>query len=143
MHDNDHSPERLLASVKRIELFVSILVRQSLKEAFESELADDKSRQVYELTGAKTTREIAEATGLGLATISKMWNRWESIGLVVKDGQRFRRTFEDSNGAHPKATRDIPDRAVVTDNSSENEGQSAVPAAPFDHDTKRGDLHAG
>jgi hypothetical protein len=94
MSGSDSMSKALLASMERIERLLTALTRQALAATLESELADPKARAVYDATGARTTREIAEATGLALATISKLWNRWESLGLVTRDGQRYRRVID-------------------------------------------------
>lgn len=83
----------LIAAVGRIENLLMILVRRAVQPVLEEELKDSTARAIYEATGEKTAREIAQATGVGVATVSRTWARWESLGLVVKEGSRYRRPF--------------------------------------------------
>jgi hypothetical protein len=85
----------LLSTAKRIESLLEILTKQALRDSFDAELADPVAASVYDLTGERTARDIAVHTGLGIASISRLWTRWERLGIVVKDGQRYRKTFED------------------------------------------------
>lgn len=83
----------LIAALGRIESLLMILVRRAVQSALEEELKDPTMRAIYEATGEKTAREIAQAAGVGVATVSRTWSRWESLGLVVKEGARYRRPF--------------------------------------------------
>jgi CRP-like cAMP-binding protein len=83
----------LIAAVTRIESLLMILVRRAVQPALEEELRDTTARAIYDATGEKTAREIAQATGVGVATVSRTWARWEALGLVVKEGTRYRRPF--------------------------------------------------
>lgn len=82
------------ACLQRIESLLKLLVKLQLKPILETELADEQSRKVYEMTGENTAPEIANATALGLGTVSGKWTRWEQPGLVVKDGSRYRKSTE-------------------------------------------------
>lgn len=83
----------LVEAVRRIEDLLTILVRRAVRPALEEELKDSTARAIYEATGEKTAREIAQATRVSVATVSRTWTRWEALGLVVKDGTRYRRLF--------------------------------------------------
>ena len=83
----------LLATLERIENLLMILVRRAVQPALQEELKDSTARAIYEATGEKTARDIAQTTGVGVATVSRTWARWESLGLIVKEGSRYRRPF--------------------------------------------------
>ena len=78
-----------LAVLKRIELLLAALVKKQMSSILEQELSDDKKRELYLLTGKKTMRELVSQTNSSSATISGLWQRWESLGLLVKNGKKY------------------------------------------------------
>jgi len=78
-----------LAVLKRIELLLAALVKKQMSSILEQELSDDKKRELYLLTGKKTMRELVAQTNSSSATISGLWQRWESLGLLVKNGKKY------------------------------------------------------
>jgi hypothetical protein len=119
----------LLTSVQRIETLLSVLTRLTLRETMAAEIGETGvARKVYDATGKSSVREIAAETGLGVATISKYWTRWESLGLLIKDGQRYTKTFSELE-VRPAPTRvrenqqsTVPDPRTVTE-SGDNSTQ--------------------
>jgi DNA-binding transcriptional regulator YhcF (GntR family) len=75
----------------RIETLLTLLAKRSIRPLLEQELSEPIARKIYEATGDKTVREIAEETGVGIATVSRTWARWETLGIVTKEGTRYRR----------------------------------------------------
>lgn len=84
--------DELEIAVDRIEGLLTALVRLQTGVVLEQELKDDFDRQLYELTGEATTREIQKKLKAGPNRISDTWKRWERLGLVIKDGKTYRRT---------------------------------------------------
>jgi hypothetical protein len=42
-------------------------------------------RRVYDLSnGVRSTREVASAASVGVATVSRLWNQWAGIGLMIE-----------------------------------------------------------
>lgn len=80
-----------LAAILRIEALLTLLAKRSIQPLLVQELKDPIARKIYEATGDKTVREIAEEIGVGLGTISRMWSRWEVLGMLTKEGTRYRR----------------------------------------------------
>jgi hypothetical protein len=83
----------VVTSLLRIEGLLRTLVRISMRSVMDEELKEPAARAIYEATGDHTAREIAAAAGIGVGTVSRTWSRWETMGLVVKDGTRYRRAF--------------------------------------------------
>lgn len=83
----------MLAHLKKIEELLTVLVRNRLSDVLDQELRDGNMRQLYELTGACTARELAQKTDLSIATISRVWQKWENLGLVIKEGKKYRRVL--------------------------------------------------
>ena len=97
--DSDSSPRRttepegILPVLSRIEALLRVLVRHEIQPVIEEELKDPTLKGIYEATGEKSVREMSQQVGVGVATVSRTWARWEALGLVAKDGTRYRRLF--------------------------------------------------
>ncbi len=72
------------------ELLMAILKLHQSKY-LERELSDKKLQKLYNLTGEKTIKEIAKTLSMGDKTITAVWKRWESNGLLVKEAKGYRR----------------------------------------------------
>ena len=84
----------IVERLRRIEDLLAALVHMRLSSVMEQELIDPKMKKLYELTGECTARELSEETGLGIATISRVWQRWENLGLIVKKGKKYRKLLD-------------------------------------------------
>jgi len=51
-------------------------------------LIDKKHRLLFEGAGQFPVTELSKKTGLSTATISRLWQKWEQMGLLVKDGKQ-------------------------------------------------------
>jgi hypothetical protein len=91
----------LVAATRRIEQLVEILAKLSLRQVMAEELSDPIAEALYKATGTKTITEISAEIGWSAATISRTWTRWNRLGLLVKNGRSYRRTF-DEEGAPPR-----------------------------------------
>lgn len=86
---SDKGPE--LQCLLRIEALVAALVRSQAAEKLAAISADKKLSRLFELTGRASVREASEKTGLGLGTISRAWQDWERLGLIAKDGAKYKK----------------------------------------------------
>ena len=82
-----------LKSLKRIEDLLTVLARAALADRIDEIMNDKSHRVVLELTGKMTVRQLAKKTGLSRMTISRLWQKWEEIGLLAKDGKQYRRVL--------------------------------------------------
>jgi hypothetical protein len=89
-HVND---KEMLEGIARIEGLLSTLVKLHMAPFLEHELADDFARKLWLVTGKSTTREIQKKLKCGPNRISETWARWESSGLITKDGKGYKRTL--------------------------------------------------
>ena len=85
---NEHQDD----TMDRIEALLTALVKLQVGPILQDELKDDTNRQLYELTGKATRREIQKKLKVSPGRISATWQRWERLGIMVKDGQTYRRT---------------------------------------------------
>lgn len=86
-------PDSVLEALSRIEDLLKIVVRQLLRETLDQELRDDSVRKVFDLTGTMSRDELVRATGVSAGKISSLWVRWESLGLLVRDGRGYKKRF--------------------------------------------------
>jgi hypothetical protein len=85
--------DAILQALNRIEVWLTILAKAQLSPIANAEFAKPKMAELYNLTGTATQRQIKKALGISADTISDAWNRWERIGLVVRDGQQYRKVL--------------------------------------------------
>ncbi len=76
---------------KRIEELLKTLVKINLKGIVESELEDPKMKKLYDLTGQHKVNEISKRVGFSTGKISQIWQKWESMGLLKKQGKLYRK----------------------------------------------------
>ena len=84
-HDDLH------AAVGRAEALLKALVKLQMAPLLEKELEQEDDRKLYELTGKATQREIQKKLKMGPGRISATWARWEGMGLLVKEGNTYRK----------------------------------------------------
>jgi Trp operon repressor len=95
---------RLLHEIaSKLDLLVAmsqIANRQTVFSLLASELDSKQKRDVYELLdGSNSIRDIANSTGVNIASISRWSQRWEKLGLVLQEAsgsspERRRRVFD-------------------------------------------------
>lgn len=83
----------ILDTLRRIEEWLAILAKAQLAPIAKAELSDPKMAQLYKLTGSASQAEIQTKLKMSPNTVSDMWKRWEQIGLLVRDGKRYRRVL--------------------------------------------------
>jgi len=77
--------------LERIELLLQSLVKMQAalleRDAFDS----GGERVAYEMTGSATTTQICKAAHISATTLSNMWTRLERMGLLKREGNRYKR----------------------------------------------------
>lgn len=87
--------EELVALARRQNELLTVIAKAAVADKLASELAAPKARKLYELTGgALPVKEISKKVGLGAGSISRLWQRWEQLGLLIKDGKRYRKAVD-------------------------------------------------
>jgi len=81
------------ALIRRTNELLTVLAKTQLSAVIESELADAVKRKLYEYTGSLGVKALTTKVGMSAGTISGHWKRWEQLGLLVKEGQSYRRLF--------------------------------------------------
>lgn len=85
--------ERILSQLTNIEQLLKALIKATLRGVLDKEFSDTKKAQVFELTGDKSRDEISAITQLSTGTISGLWQKWELMGLLEKDGKVYKRVI--------------------------------------------------
>ena len=78
-------------TIARIEEHLATLVKLQMAPILENELQDDFCRELWTHIGKATNREIQKKLKCGPNRISETCKRWLQFGLVVKDGQTYRK----------------------------------------------------
>ncbi len=92
MSDQEVICKDIPTSLLRIQELLEVLVRTQLGPVLQSQLADPERKQIYEMTGTDLTiKEIGTRLGISVGKISGIWAEWERVGLITKDGKRYRR----------------------------------------------------
>ncbi len=87
------------ADTKRIRELAEALTKMKLNEMLDKELTDVASRKLYELTGKSDTRQLVQLTGMSAGKISKLWQKWYSMGVITKRGKFYYKLFKDEEGS--------------------------------------------
>ena len=92
-----NKPEKnseIVSLLKRNNELLAVLAKTQLSEVFDKELVDPKRRKLYDLTGKNVpVKQIAGKIKMSTGVISETWQRWERMGIVIKDGKQYRRVF--------------------------------------------------
>lgn len=85
--------DEAVAVLERIETWLALLARVQLRPVLEAELAPPGMARLYELTGTLSVTELGKKLGRATGSISNTWRRWEQLGLLVKEGRRYRKVL--------------------------------------------------
>ena len=77
--------------IKKIREMMEFLVKQKISEKIKH--LSDAERKIYKLTGEKGQTEIIKSLKTAPNTISKVWQKLESEGLLVKEGSKYRKVI--------------------------------------------------
>lgn len=83
----------VLTSLQHIEDLLTILVKVQLANVTAREFSDTKMKKLYDLTGDRSARELAKEMKCSPMKISRTWQRWENLGLLIKDGKTYRKVL--------------------------------------------------
>lgn len=87
-------PDDTANLLRRTNELLSLIAKALLSDVVERELSDDRMRRLYELTGQRSRDDLAKHLKMSATTVSKAWRRWEEIGLLIKDGNHYRRALD-------------------------------------------------
>jgi hypothetical protein len=76
--------------LQRIEELLNALLKVQLAPMLEKELSDATKAKLYKATGQCGVVEMSKKLKRSTGWISGIWQHWEQIGLIVKDGKAYR-----------------------------------------------------
>jgi hypothetical protein len=88
--NNEEINERL----KNIENYLEILVRFNHAQIKQHAFLNEVEEKIFELTGVKGRDEICTELRVSSKTISELWKRWLEVGLLIKQGNSYKKTVE-------------------------------------------------
>jgi DNA-binding transcriptional MocR family regulator len=109
----------------------------------------DVEKLVYENSDGRTSREIADASGVSHGTVVNYWNKWAKYGLVEevksRGGTRYRKIFSLSDFGIEIPTKKLPSQQIQSkaeqDRSSgaiqETAEQPSPESAPAEDSNKK------
>lgn len=74
--------------IRKIREMIEFLVKDKISKKLRELSPDEK--KVYDLVG-KSQREMVELTRFAAGKISRIWQKLESEGLLIKEGQKYRK----------------------------------------------------
>lgn len=83
----------MAARLEAIEELVRVIAKVSVAPILREELKDERMARLYGLTGQVTADVARRKLSCGKATVVNAWQRWESMGLIKKNGKRYERIF--------------------------------------------------
>lgn len=85
----------LIALLKRNNDLLLVLAKAQINGVMANELNDKKNKKLYALVGkGKTGAQISKELGISTGLISETLQRWESIGALIKEGNKYRRLID-------------------------------------------------
>jgi hypothetical protein len=87
------SDTEMLGYLKQIEEWLAIIAKTQLGPILQREIADKRMAELWQLTGKTSQREVKTKLNMSANTISSAWQRWERLGLLVKEGKEYRRVL--------------------------------------------------
>ncbi|MEO8514044.1 MAG: hypothetical protein ABI543_10820 [Ignavibacteria bacterium] len=75
----------------RIIELLEALVKAQLSPIFVEEMKNPKLKKLYAMTGKERIREIEKKIGMSKFSISTVWQKWEQLGLIKKQGKFYKK----------------------------------------------------
>lgn len=75
--------------IKKIREMMEFLVKQKIAEKIKH--LSETERKIYDLTGIKGHTDMFKTLKVAPNTVSKVWQKLESEGLLVKEGKGYRK----------------------------------------------------
>lgn len=75
--------------IKKMREMMEFLVKQKISEKLKH--LSETERRIYELTGERGQTEIVKSLNVSPNTVSKVWQKLESEGILIKQGKIYRK----------------------------------------------------
>jgi DNA-binding MarR family transcriptional regulator len=78
-------------TLDRIEALLQSLVRLQAALLERDAFSSGKERLAYDMTGTASAQQICKAAKISATTLTELWARLEKMGLLKKDGSRYKK----------------------------------------------------
>ena len=86
----DNSTDTAVA-ISEILAWLKVQNRDVLRSILAQTLSTPSDRKVYELSdGSRIAKQVAEASGVSEATVSRKWKAWRNAGLLIDTADRWK-----------------------------------------------------
>jgi DNA replication initiation complex subunit (GINS family) len=85
--------EKILDVLNKIKDILTAIAKNQLSEIVKKEIIDSNDIKLYNLTGENKIVELSKKLKMSLGAISNRWKKWESLGLLIKEGKRYRKVL--------------------------------------------------
>ncbi len=82
--DHPETPEPVVV-LQEISAWLKLLALPRLREEAEAALTTVEERAVFAATDGRSSRDVAEVTGVPKSTVGRWWQAWRRRGLVTED----------------------------------------------------------
>lgn len=86
--------DEVAQSMKNIEKHLETLVRFHYAQIKKQAFANETEEKAFDLTGVKGRNDICSELKISPNTLSELWSKWFDMGLLVKQGNSYRKTVE-------------------------------------------------
>jgi len=77
--------------IKRIREMMEFFVKQNILERIQK--LSQLEKNIYDLTGIKGQTEIVKTLKTAPNTVSNLWKKLESEGILIKEGKGYRKVL--------------------------------------------------
>ena len=81
----------LKEAFEKIKEFMEFLVKDKISKKLKE--LNETERKIYDLTGNKTHSEMFKTLKVAPNTVSKVWQKLENDGLLIKEGTKYRKVI--------------------------------------------------
>ena len=92
------SDPEILEYLNSIDQHLKVLVKVNFALLKMQVPMDDTENRAFELTGEMKRDEICTKVQISATTLSALWNRWYDAGLLVKDGNSYKKAVTKEDG---------------------------------------------
>jgi hypothetical protein len=95
----------IVAELRAQTRWLRLIAAQAALPRLQAVVVSPAHKRVYDLSnGVRSTRDVAAAAKVGVATVSRLWNQWAGIGLMVESDRypgRYEHVLRLSDSAGP------------------------------------------
>jgi hypothetical protein len=71
-----------------------VCAKALLVPVIDREFTDDRAKKHFAASGTKTAEELCNELHMSIQTVSQIWQRWELLVLLTKDGRGYRKSIQ-------------------------------------------------